>query len=576
MPAIPASQIVSVVPSVIGGGGNALDLIGLMLTNSTRVAIGAPASFPDALSVANFFGSTSVEASLASVYFNGFDGSTVKPGALLFAQYPAANVGAWLRGGNVSALTITQLQAMSGSLSVTIDGVVKTSALINLASATSFSAAAALIATGLVLTALPGATVTGSIATTVLTVTAVTSGTLAAGQSITGGTISAGTTIVNQLTSTAAGGALGLQGTYTVSSSQTVASTTITATNPPCVYDSLTGAFEIFSATTGASSTISFASGTLATSLLLTQAGGAVTSQGAVAGVPATVMDSIVAATTDWACFMTIFEPSTPDKVAFAAWTNAQGNQYLYAMWTTSAAAAVVPDTTTAGALIRTANYSGTAPIYETSAPPDKAAFLLGYAASLDTGATNGRATAKFRGASGVAADVVDGITSKNLEANGYNFYGDWSTRADDFLFFANGVVTGPFLWIDSYLNQIWLNNQLQLALMSLLVAMKSIPYNAAGYAAIRAACLDPIIAALNFGAIRPGVTLSNAQAVEVNTAAGLKIDDVLNTRGWYLQVKDPSPPAQVRAARGSPQCSLWYMDGGSVQRINLASVMVV
>jgi hypothetical protein len=579
VPSIPASQIVSVVPSVIGAGGAALDLSGLILTASTRSPIGAVPSFPDQLSVARYFGSTSQEASLAGIYFNGFDGSTVKPGALWFSQYPVAPVGAWLRGGNISAMPLANLQALSGTLIVTVDGVVKTAAALNLAAASSFSAAALLIAAGLTLTALPGASVTGSIATTVLTVTAVASGVLAAGQTISGGTIAAGTTIVAQLTSTEPDLSLGKRGTYTVSASQTVTSGAVASTNPPVTYDSGTGAFQIASSTTGATSTVTYATGTLAPALLLTQATGGVTSQGAIAGVPATAMNAIIAATQDWASFMTAFEPSIPDKVAFAAWNNTQGNQYLYAMWSTNAAATVTPDTTTAGALIQTATYSGTALIYETDVgvgdvPGDKAAFLLGSIASLDFGATNGRSTMKFRSQSGLSADVTDGTISKNLEANGYNFYGDWSTRNDDFIFFANGAVTGPFKWIDSYVDQIWMNNQFQLALMSLLVAMKSIPYNQAGYATIRAACLDVIIAALNFGAIRAGVTLSNAQAAEVNFAAGLKIDDVLNNRGWYLQVLDPT--AQVRGVRGTPQCSFWYMDGQSVQKINLASVEVM
>jgi hypothetical protein len=58
-----------------------------------------------------------------------------------------------------------------------------------------------------------------------------------------------------------------------------------------------------------------------------------------------------------------------------------------------------------------------------------------------------------------------------------------------------------------------------------------------------------------------------------VNNAAGKKIDDILSTQGWYLQVKDALP--QVRAVRGSPPITFWYMDGQSVQKLNLASVEV-
>jgi len=64
---------------------------------------------------------------------------------------------------------------------------------------------------------------TGSIAGTTLTVTAVSAGKLWVGQEITGTGVTAGTTI------TALGTGTGLTGTYTVSASQTVASTTITS-----------------------------------------------------------------------------------------------------------------------------------------------------------------------------------------------------------------------------------------------------------------------------------------------------------------------------------------------------------
>jgi len=58
-----------------------------------------------------------------------------------------------------------------------------------------------------------------------------------------------------------------------------------------------------------------------------------------------------------------------------------------------------------------------------------------------------------------------------------------------------------------------------------------------------------------------------------VDTAAGLVIDPVLATVGYYLQVL----PATVtqRNSRLSPTCTLWYMDGGSVNQLNLASINI-
>ena len=113
--------------------------------------------------------------------------------------------------------------------------------------------------------------------------------------------------------------------------------------------------------------------------------------------------------------------------------------------------------------------------------------------------------------------------------------------------------MTGIFLWLDSLINQIWLNNQFQLNLMTLLTSLNSIPYNAAGYAMIPQACMSTIQQALLAGVIRAGVPLSSGQAQQVNNMAGYRIDDIILAQGWYFQVQPATP--QVRPPRGSPVC---------------------
>lgn len=338
----------------------------------------------------------------------------------------------------------------------------------------------------------------------------------------------------------------------------------------PVDFDVEAGAFVLRSDTTGPASSVGFATGTLADALLLTQATGAVTSRGAAASTPAAAMNAVVDVTTDWASFTTAFEPDLATKLQFASWCNARNNRYLYACWDTDVSATQPASTTCMGYDVRQSGLSGTAMVY---ADRTVAVFLMGAMASVDFNERNGRATAAFRGQGGIAPSVTSATDAVNLIANGYNYYGAYATANDKFLFLYPGSVSGQYKWIDSYINQIWLTNQLQLAIMGLLVAVKSIPYNNIGYALIEAACSDPIRAALNFGAIRPGVTLSAAQAEEVNTDAGLEIAPTLSIRGYYLQVLDASP--QVRAGRGSPPCRLWYTDGGSVQAVSLSSIMV-
>lgn len=569
-PSIPASVIVNVTPNVIGAGGSGLDLNGLILTLTDTVPIGQVASFASASDVADYFGPLSTEAAMAEVYFAGFVGSNIRPALLLFMQYVESPNGVppFLRGGDVSAMTVAQLQALgSGTLTFTVNGQTFTSGTINLAGATSFSNAAALITTGL---ANYDAVGTGSIAGTTLTITAVASGTYRIGQFISGSGVSS-------VRIAALGTGTGGTGTYTIEGgSQTVSSTTISAGPTTAVYDSQLGAFEIYGGTPGANGgTVSYATGGLSAGLKLSSTTAAAQSAGTDKMTPAGAMDAAVSITQNFACFTTTWgDPAPDDRVAFAAWTNGQNDRFLYAMWDDDETVATVQDDpATAGYLITAADYSGTEMIYDPTNGPLVAAFVLGWAASLDFAQTEGRTNLDLRSQAGLPAGVTSATARNILIANGYNFYGSFATANDEFTFYNPGSITGPFLWADSYVNQIWMNNAFQLALMVLLTNLRSLPYNAAGYGLIEAAMMDVVNDAVNFGVIRAGVPLSEAQAAQVNTAAGVRVSDTIEQRGWYIQVAPAS--AEVRQARGSPPVTFWYADGQSVQTINLASVEI-
>ncbi len=489
---IPASDIVVVNPGVVGSGGNPLALNGVMLSQSAYLPTNAVQSFASADAVSAFFGPASAEYALAQVYFLGFDNSTVKPGTLLFAPFVAAARAAWLQSGSLAGMTLAQLQALSGVLTLTLDGVSKTSTSINLATATSFSDAATKIAAGFI------------------------------------------------------GG-------------------------PTVTWDAVKSVFILTSTTTGASSTITEATGTLSAGLMLTSATGAILSQGAIADTPATAMDAVKAATQNWVDFMTLWEPVIADKEAFAVWTNAQNQRYAYIVWDTDAQAIVNGSTTNFGYLAKTAAYDGVVPVYNTK---ELAAFVLGSVASIDFSRTNGRITAAFKSQPGFTATVTDQQIGANLLANGYSFYGAYATANDNFNFLYNGQMTGKWKWLDTFVDQVYLNSQFQLALLSLLTSVKSIPYNESGYSLIRAAMIDPISQALNFGSIRTGITMSAQQKAVVNQAAGMDVSTIIEQQGYFLQILDPG--AQVRGNRGTPVINFWYTDGGAVQKITVASIDIM
>jgi hypothetical protein len=674
IPAIPAAQLVNVVPSVLVAGGSPLQFWGLLIDANLSgngyplLPMGEVVLYADAADVIGYFGAVSQEAGLAMVYFAGPVNTTRVPSGLLIAQYALGPVPGYLRGGNISGLSLGQLQTINDTLTVSIDGAAPISATVNLSTATSFSNAASLIGAALgirgiekgeFLASLTGnslvvsaftasgangplqATCTANLTGNTMTVTSVSGGYLQVGQLVEGSGVPAGTTIssyggsgqpggvgtytlsggvttmtgetitafapvpVIQIGDVVVGtgiptgayiigqtaGTIGGSGTYTLS--QAVATEGIESIlqyAPGVSYAPQHGSFDIHSGTMGPVSSVSYGTGGAAVSLYLTPAAGAVRSQGAVASDPASFMNNIAVTTQNWVSFMTTWEPTDYDKStnpasSFAWWCNAQNNGYRYCLWETNIANTMVGGPSSSIAEINNADLSGTVMIYTnpliTTLPGEKAAFSMGWAASLDFTRLNGRKTEAFRSYTGALPDVTNGTIAEILAGApqtgtfgyGINFYGEYTTRSQGFPQFQRGTVSGPFVWDDTYTDQIWLNAALQNAIMIGLTAANSVPYSNSGYATIESWCLDPILAAVNFGAIVAGVELSNAQTTAVNTAAGIEINQTLTQRGWYLQVTPAT--AAVRAIRASPPCTLWWCDGGSVQAITLASITV-
>ena len=585
MPTIPASQLVSVNPDVLAAGGEILDVIALILTTSTRAPIGSVLSFSSVDAVSAYFGASAPEVDVARTYFAGFTGSSRLPGSVLFAQYNSANVAAFIRGGDVSALTLTQLQAITGSLNIVIDGNAFNAASVNLAAATGFSSAAGIIQTALNAAALTGiASFTGSISGTTLTVASGLTGTVSPGDVV--DSSGADAVIVRQLTGTSGG-----LGTYETSVSQTVGSGSMTtkAALVTVSYDSVSGGFVITSGAgaSGQFSTIAYATGTIADDLKLQAAQNAVLSQGADAAVPATFMDALVAVEDGFATFMTMFDPDVSGfavKEALADWNGGKNDRYAYVCFDVdSGPAAAANDAGCLAAALANSNNSGTCLIWASDAATGitLAAFVCGAAASINFDQTNGRITFAYKQQSGIEGDVTDGQAAINLggnpqtvgdRGNGYNFYGAYGTANADFIFFQRGFVTGDFAWLDSYINQIWMNNLFQVALLSLLSNALSVPFSVDGDARIEASLSEAIDQARNFRAFEPAA-MTASQIVAVNADAGRDISNALQTQGYYLLVTTAS--TAVRNSRGPRLIKFYYLDRGSVQSINLSSVAV-
>ena len=189
--AIPASDLVKIMPRVLAGAGQDLVFNGLFLTGSELAPVHGLLTFYSAEGVADYFGETSNEAAAAAVYFGGYNNSLTKPQSVFYYRANTEAVAAFHRGGKapalsvITAITAGTFEASIGTESVSLSGV-------DLSGAASYSAAAATLQTAIRAGgtggAVTGATVTYSSVTGAFTVTA---GTAADGVNleVTGGTV---------------------------------------------------------------------------------------------------------------------------------------------------------------------------------------------------------------------------------------------------------------------------------------------------------------------------------------------------------------------------------------------------
>lgn len=185
---IPLSKDFSITPNVISAAGSAVDLNGLILTDSTMIAAGSVQVFSQASDVSALLGSDSKEYLAAALYFTGESNSSVSPGSLLMARVQTTASAGWLMSASLSGVKIATLQALgSGTITLSVDGTSQTSETINLANATSFSGIATLIQAGLT-----GVTVTWDSISSRFIITSSTTGADSAVTYATDGTLATG------------------------------------------------------------------------------------------------------------------------------------------------------------------------------------------------------------------------------------------------------------------------------------------------------------------------------------------------------------------------------------------------
>ncbi|MGC6389649.1 DUF3383 family protein [Ewingella sp. S1.OA.A_B6] len=331
--------------------------------------------------------------------------------------------------------------------------------------------------------------------------------------------------------------------------------------------------FIIRSATTGAVSEVSQAvDGAAATALKLTNATAATTSDGSIAVSMTDMMAAIVNQNQDWVMCASLVDLEDDDKEELCAYVSASSNRFGYSYYDPSGAATVANNPACFQQSVVVAN--GYENVFANYGSYLYAVTALAYSASLDLARTGGRVSYKFRSFAGIAPNVSDNATASALQSNGYSFYGSYGQNKTLAQYVADGAITGKFLWLDSFVGEVVLNANLVAAFITLFQQNASYAFNAEGYTAISAAVIDVAAKGLNFGAIRAGVVLDQAQINIVNDAVGRDISNTLYTQGWYFYV--PTQTGASRTERHLDGAIFYYVDGQLIQSIDMTSTDIL
>ena len=511
---VSTSNFAKITPQINVAVGSGFSLNGLLLTKNTDFPLGVPLSFNSDSAVGAYAGLTSAEYAFAGKYFAANDNKTKLPAALLAVGYSLAPTAGWVRGAAIE-YTMAQLKTITnGVLKLSFGGSDIELTGLDLSATETFSQIAQALQTKL--------------------------RAAGAGQAFTSSTVE---------------------------------------------YNSNFGAFVIKSGATDDTGAVGYAvastsAGTdLSSVLKLTELDGAIISPVQTETISLSAfMDNILKQTQGWFSFCKLWTLSDAaqhqaEDLEFATWCGLQGVRYAYIEHDQASADTNPSIKTDFASKLAGLGIGGTSPCYGTT---EHCAFVMGTVAATNYEVRNGRITVAFKTQSGLTPTCTNNDDYLALSGKGYNSYVRDGSAANTFFGWQRGTISGKYQFLDAYANHVWLNDQLQVAIRTVLGDVNALPYNNFGYNRILNAITPVVSTALNAGVINPQIDLDDAQITAIASETGWTPADVKNTlyqNGWAFQAI--SPTAAVRANRGTPVLRFYYCDGGAIQKIDLISTVV-
>ena len=304
----------------------------------------------------------------------------------------------------------------------------------------------------------------------------------------------------------------------------TALSTAASGTVGTFSYDATLSRFVLVSATTGADSSMDYATGSLAESLGMTEgSNGAILSDGCAISTGLKALTDTTELTNNFYSF-TFLTSISGEEAEIAAWVKAQNVRYMWSLGVTSANAS-----TMASAL---AEYDGVGLTLN-----DDCVFLpMAIAAAINFDLPNASVDFMYQQASGIEASVTSEVDQKAYDAIRVNYYGSTQQAGNLISFYQDGKLQGSIASMGVYVNEAWLKDAMFTSILNLRLSLDSLPANDTGLAYVKSAIQDVIGKAQNNGVISAGKTLDTVQKAYISQITGDKNAwQTIQSNGYWL-----------------------------------------
>jgi hypothetical protein len=343
-------------------------------------------------------------------------------------------------------------------------------------------------------------------------------------------------------------------------------------------YSSVTKAFTISNGVVTGTSTVDYSPvSPLATALGVTQASGAVLSQGAVALTVPENLDSYLLIAKNWKNFTTVFAPDEQFVIDACTWENTPGNTRCYVFGIVEANLLIPGNTSNIAYALLDEGYATedadgkikyNVAIMPNYGESDISAFIMGTAAAVDYTQANAVVGYSYKTQAGIGNIIINDTEYEALTQKGFNFYGRYNSSFNSFDFTQNGSVGGDFKWFDFHNNQFWLVNTIEDSLAAFFAAAPIVANDTTGYGQVMSVLTGVANQGLRNGVITPGEAFSNATiAVLKQQSGGIDVAAFLTQKGYYIQIVTPTP--EQRANRDPLNFTFWYASAGAINKIN-------